>query len=105
MCFQEEKYFIMAKKKNQARRVPRASEPRMFGDGKPSVLTQQNGQAGQQPPAAARNAVQPVRSANTLLRTANVPQDYGYVLSDLRRLAILAASVFVVLIALGLLIR
>lgn len=87
----------MAKKKTQSRRVPRASEPRMFGDGKPSSAAMQPGQPG------AAVAGRPVVAAPRIPVT--VTQDYRYVLHDLRRLGILAVGVFGVLIALGLILR
>lgn len=96
----------MAKKKMQPRRVPRSSEPRMYGNGKPSQAAQATKPAE---PASA-----PVGGASTSASTARVApsrvpvtvtQDYSYVLQDLRRLGILAAATFAVLIALGLIIR
>lgn len=87
----------MAKKKTQARRVPRAAEPRMYGDGKPS-------QEAASATAAARPA-QPMTRQAGMTRTAPQPANYGYVLKDLRRLAITAAAMFALLIALGFIIR
>lgn len=105
-CTQEEKHFVMAnKKKTQARRMPRAAESRMYGDGKPSVPAQAEGQTARPAAAAPRGVAQPVRTAGSSVRTSNQPSDYHYVIEDLRRLGILAVSVFAVLIALGLIIR
>lgn len=96
----------MAKKKMQPRRVPRSSEPRMYGNGKPSQVAQA--------PKPAEPASAPVGGTSTSVSTARVApsrvpvtvtQDYSYVLQDLRRLGILAAATFAVLIALGLIIR
>jgi len=108
----------MAKKKSQVRRVPRAAEPRMYGDGKPSQAGQQTGSttsAGAAPAArtVSPRAAMPARPANAASRTAGVAArvpvtvtaDYHYVLKDLRRLGILAATFFVILIGLGLIIR
>ena len=108
----------MAKKKPQVRRVPRAAEPRMYGDGKPSQAAQQTGSnapTGAAPAArtAAPRAAAPARPANAASRTAGVAAripvtvttDYHYVLKDLRRLGILAATFFVILVGLGLIIR
>jgi hypothetical protein len=114
---------LMAKKKPQVRRVPRAAEPRMYGDGKPSQVAQQTGggtptgatPTGAAPAArtAAPRAAAPGRPANAASRMAGaaprvpvtVTTDYHYVLKDLRRLGILAATFFVILIGLGLVIR
>ncbi len=104
-CTQEEKHFVMAKKKTQARRVPRAAESRMYGDGKPSAPAQTAGQTAQPTAAAPRGVAQPVRTAGSSVRATNQQGDYHYVIDDLRRLGILAVSVFAVLIALGLIIR
>lgn len=94
----------MAKKKGQARRLPRTTEPRMFGDGKPSQASQQGERAAATP---ARSASGTQRAAVPAGRSVPVStmQDYSYVLKDLRHLGILAASVFAVLIVLGLIIR
>lgn len=95
----------MAKKKTQPRRVPRAAEPRMFGDGKASTpaTTPQRPASGvsaaEARKPAARPAVTPVRAPIT------TTQNYAYVLHDLRRLGILAGATFAILIALGLIIR
>jgi hypothetical protein len=104
----------MAKKKIQPRRVPRAAEPRMYGDGKPST------QASERTPGAATTssatatrtttATRPVAAAGrTTANPARTPvtttQDYAYVLKDLRRLGVLAAGTFLLLIVLGLFIR
>lgn len=108
----------MAKKKPQVRRVPRASEPRMYGDGKPSQVAQQTGggtPAGATPAArtVTPRVAAPARPANAASRMAGaaprvpvtVTTDYHYVLKDLRRLGILAATFFAILVGLGLIIR
>lgn len=98
----------MAKKKTQPRRVPRSSEPRMYGDGKPSQAAQATNPAG---PAAGPAVGTSTGAGPSIARAAmprvpvTVTQDYSYVLQDLRRLGILAAATFAVLIALGLLIH
>jgi hypothetical protein len=106
----------MAKKKTvPARRIPRAAEPRMFGDGKPSVVSTQR--TGDATPAASRTPAAPARSA-TPARPGNAArvslparppvtttQNYAYVMKDLRRLGILSAGVFAVLVVLGVVIR
>lgn len=96
----------MAKKKNQPRRVPRAPEPRMFGDGKPSQAAQQAARtdAAPVPPATTSRRAIPQRAPGRAV-PVTVTQDYAYVLKDLRHLGLLAAGVFAVLIALGLIIR
>ncbi|MCX7707616.1 MAG: hypothetical protein N2204_06385 [Anaerolineae bacterium] len=97
----------MAKKKMQPRRVPRSSEPRMYGNGKPSQTAQATQSAGPAPSSAGGGTT----GAGAAARVApsrvpvTVTQDYSYVLQDLRRLGILAAATFAVLIALGLIIR
>ncbi len=103
----------MAKKKTTARRVPRASEPRMFGDGKPSqVAPQTDGRpaqasapAGGRPAAGRFAAAAGGRSAAALRVPVTTTQNYQYVVNDLRRLAIIAVATFAVLVALGLIIR
>ena len=102
----------MAKqKKVQSRRVPRAAEPRMFGDGKPSVSTEVT-------PATARGVATPdARGARTAGVTPRSPAtgtvarqgagttvDYRYVTSDLRRLGIMAAAILSALVVLGFII-
>ena len=92
----------MAKKRDAVRRVPRSSTPKMYGDGKPSQAAQSttSGVTGRAPAA-------PGRSSGVMASRPAVPlaQEYRYVLGDLRRLGILAAGVFAVLIVMGLLIR
>ncbi len=94
----------MAKKKTGPRRAPRPSEPRMYGNGKPSQSAQATKPAG---PAAAPSSSAGASAVRTTAGRVpvTVMQDYSYVLQDLRRLGILAAATFVVLIALGLIIR
>ena len=94
-------------KKSQARRVPRAAEPRMFGDGKPSQTAQKTGGPGSAPVASVTTTQRPAATQRGAARAVpvTVTQDYRYVLKDLRHLGILAAGVFAVLIALGLIIR
>ena len=90
----------MAKKSTQSKRVPRAAEPRMYGDGKPS---QQAATSATTTPAA-RQAQPATRQAGTT-RTTVQATDYSYVPKDLRRLGITAAAMFALLIALGLIIK
>jgi hypothetical protein len=98
----------MAKKKTQPRRAPRAADPRMYGDGKPSQAAQQTDTAGRTTNPA---AVQPTnghgRTNVTLPRSVpvTVTQNYDYVKKDLRRLGIVAASIFGILVVLGLIVR
>lgn len=103
----------MAKKKT-VRRAPTAASPRMFGDGKPSQAAQAT--AGKTTPAprttadktAPRAAAGPTRATNgsTIARgAANLAQEYGYVVGDLKRLGIIAGALFTVLVILGVVIR
>ncbi|OQA45867.1 MAG: hypothetical protein BWY52_01105 [Chloroflexi bacterium ADurb.Bin325] len=102
----------MAKKKSQVRRAPRAAQPRMYGDGKPSQAAQQDASAAPVARPTAARAATPARPASaprTTAAAARVPvtvnTDYRYVLKDLQRLGILAATFFVILVVLGLIIR
>lgn len=104
----------MAKKKAQPRRVPRASEPRMYGDGTPSQAPDTAQPAPQTSTPAARTAG--VRSPSATPRTSvgaagsyarggtSLTTDYTYVKQDLRRLGIVAASIIGVLVLLGIII-
>lgn len=116
----------MAKQqKKSARRVPKASEPRMYGDGKPSQAEAPQGAATAQPSAAtttraaapqtpaARTSGAP-RSAGVTPRGAGAAgsyarvdriTDYSYVTHDLRRLGIVAASILGGLVVLGFILR
>lgn len=87
-------------KKTQTKRVPRAAEPRMYGDGKPS----QQAATGAASSSAARPAQPMTRQAGTS-RTVVQSVDYNYVTKDLRRLGITAAAMFALLIALGFIIK
>lgn len=90
----------MAKKRTNPRRVPRAAESRMYGDGKPSQEAQSVDRNGT--PAASAPVARPMGAPRV---PVTVTQDYRYVVSDLRRLGIVAVATFAVLIALGLIIR
>jgi hypothetical protein len=102
----------MAKKKSAPRRVPRSTASRTYGDGRPSQTAA--AVAGDVTPTRPETTVRPVpapavrRGLSALGGTARsqVPlsQEYGYVPKDLGRLAILAASTFVIMIILGILI-
>lgn len=94
----------MAKKKMQPRRTPRSTEPRMYGNGKPSQAARTTKPAGPVGDASAGASTATARVAPSRV-PVTVAQDYSYVLQDLRRLGILAAATFAVLIALGLIIR
>jgi len=76
----------------------------MYGNGKPSQASQTTKPAG---PAGvpSASASTPVSRPAAPRVPVTVTQDYSYVLQDLRRLGILAAATFAVLIALGLIIR
>jgi hypothetical protein len=99
----------MAQKKKSAQSKPRAAEPRMYGDGKPS-------QGSAQAPAPATQAEPASRTAGATPRTttragatgsyARVDRiaDYSYVKTDLRRLGITAAAILAGLIVRGIVI-
>ena len=89
----------MAKKKSKARsrRVPRSSTSRMYGDGIQSVVQTAQATKSDTPSKSV--------SASVTRTTAVVTEEYGYVLSDLRRLGILSVGTFAVLIILGFIIR
>jgi hypothetical protein len=92
----------MAKKKTQSARVPRAAEPRMYGDGKPSQQATATPAAGT---ASAPRTSQPATRQAGMTRTAAPPVDYSYVMKDLRRLGITAVGMFALLIVLGFIIK
>lgn len=89
----------MAKKKT-VRRVSQAGSPRMYGDGKPSAAAQA---AGQKPVVAPRPAV--TAAAAPGRSEANLVQEYSYVLGDLKRLGVIAATLFAALVVLGIVVR
>ena len=107
----------MAKqKKVQSRRVPHASNPRMYGDGKSSE-TKDSAQAAapavQTPGAGSTNVSSTASSAGAKSRTStgaggsyargglNTTSDYTYVKQDLRRLGVVAVSIIGVLVVLA----
>ena len=107
----------MAKKKVTSRRVPRSTTPRTFGDGMPSPAAEATVEG---PTGAVRQTARPVsvvpQSSVAARRSAairsgearaQVPlaQEYHYISADLRRLAVLAVSTFVLLMVLGVVIR
>lgn len=114
----------MAKqKKAQSRRVPRASDPRMYGDGKPSkaesssqAVVQAPVSGGRPTGAGSANVSAAGRAAGAMPRTSlgaggsyarggtSITGDYTYVRQDLRRLGIVAVSIIAVLVVLALVI-
>ncbi len=90
----------MAKKK-LVRRVPQSPSPRMYGDGKPSQAAQ--AATGKSP--AARATSGGMGGASIARGAANLAQEYGYVLGDLKRLGLIAGALFAVLVILGVVIR
>jgi hypothetical protein len=112
----------MAKKKSSAQRTPRAVEPRMYGDGKPSQPGEAQPAAPAQPVKTASGSAQTysagrapaTRTAGATPRGAGAGGsftrvdkivDYTYVMHDLRRLGITAAAILAGLIVLGFIIR
>ena len=92
------------KKKKSAQRAPRAAEPRMYGDGKPS-----QGATARRSPRR-RRAVgdsrrRPARphapERGRLLPRVDRITDYSYVKHDLRRLGITAVGILGILVVLG----
>ena len=95
----------MAKKKTQpTRKAPRASTPRMYGDGAPPTKTSAPAQPAARP--AANGAATTTRPAATGGR-GSIPmeQQYAYVMGDLKRLGMVALGMFGFLIALGVILR
>jgi len=94
----------MAQKKKTARRVPSSAEPRMYGDGKPAQLSQPAGGAGQ--PASQVGAKPGSARAGSVTRgEALLSQEYGYVPGDLKRLGIIAGTIFAAMIVLGIIVH
>jgi hypothetical protein len=100
----EENEFPMAKKKTQARRVPRAADPRMYGDGKPSVQTVATTGGATTPGGAARSG-QAAARPGAAARSTDLSVEYSYVSKDLVRLGITAGALFVTMIVLGFIIQ
>jgi|YNPNPStandDraft_1061719.scaffolds.fasta_scaffold04379_9 hypothetical protein len=94
----------MAKKKSK-RRVPSAATPRMYGNGKPSQPSSARPTQPASAPAIRAGSRPAAPSQPAAHNPAVLAQEYRYVLSDLRRLGILAAATFAILIILGLIIR
>ena len=95
----------MAKKK-QSRLVPRSSTPRMYGNGKTSraaAPVERQGQPGGAAPVVKSAGLW--SAGRTDSSPAALAKEYHYVFADLRRLGILAAATFAVLIVLGLIVR
>jgi hypothetical protein len=95
----------MAQKKKSAQPKPRAAEPRMYGDGKPSQVSTQTTAATPAEPAVRTAGPTPrtaVRAGATgSYARADKITDYSYVKTDLRRLGITAAGILAILVVLG----
>ncbi len=105
----------MAKKKTAPRRVPRSGTSRTYSDGMPSsTASVATAEAPDKADPAAAPA--PVRAPSLARRGAAVgtsgvarspvplSQEYSYVPGDLKRLGIIAAATFAIMIVLGILI-
>ena len=99
----------MAQKKKTAQRTPRAAEPRMYGDGKPSQVGAEGATATPAEPVVPATTAPPRVAPRTTSRAgasgsyARVDKitDYNYVKADLRRLGITAAGILAILVVLG----
>lgn len=93
----------MAQKKKTAQRAPRATEPRMYGDGQPSQAATPATPAEVTPvrTAGATPRTTPARGATGSYSRVDRITDYSYVKTDLRRLAITAAGILAILVVLG----
>ena len=103
---------LMANKKNKTpRRVPRSTTPRTFGDGLPPQVHQavahSNGQTVAEAPVVAKAPTSMRRPPRAGEARAQLPltTEYAYVMSDLRRLGILAATMFAILVVLGFVVQ
>lgn len=93
----------MAQKKKQTRRTPRSSTPRMYGNGAPAQTTTTATQSSTRAVATTTTAGRPAATGGR--GSIPLPQQYAYVMGDLKRLSITAAALFAFLIALGFLLR
>jgi hypothetical protein len=87
----------MAKKKT-TRRVPQSSTPRMYSDGKPSQV------AAASAPTTSASARPAGGTATAARGPVDLAKEYSYVAGDLKRLGIVAAALFAMLIALSFII-
>ena len=100
-------------KKSTARRVPKAAEPRMYGDGKPAPAAEAPQAPAAEPakttaagrtPATRTAGATPRGGGATYTRVDRIV-DYSYVLHDLRRLGITAVAILGGLVVLGIIIH
>lgn len=102
----------MAKQKKPIRRVPHSVSPRTFGDGRPATtaqigseeatLSRSEGSAARSVPGGFRRRVS---SGNESRVQLPLSQEYHYVLGDLGRLGILAGSMVILMVILGLILH
>ena len=98
----------MAKKKTQqTRKTPRATTPRMYGDGAPAQTSATTARPGATASAPAARPLTPAGKSVTTGGRGTIPfeQQYAYVMSDLRRLGIVALGGFAFLLILGFILR
>lgn len=100
------------KKKNPARRVPRSATPRTFGDGQPVAEATKPvpGSVGQPLEAAGMARGMSDLRRRVAQRSEVRPQlplreEYRYVPTDLKRLAMLALGMLVLMAVLGIIIH
>jgi hypothetical protein len=75
----------------------------MYGDGKPSQAAQI---AARKSPVTPRATTGGSSTSPTSPRSvANLAQEYGYVFGDLKRLGVIAAALFAILVILGIVVR
>ncbi len=101
----------MAKQKKSVRRMPQGSTPRTFGNGQSSRTAQlEPTEVATPQPSATVRPVAPGfrrRASSGMETRPQLPlaEEYHYVASDLGRLGILAGSMIVVMVVLGLIIH
>ena len=94
----------MAQKKKTARRVPSSADPRMYGDGRPAQLSQP-ASGGTQPASQAGSKPGTARAGSAPRGEAPLSQEYGYVPGDLKRLGIIAGTIFAAMVVLGIIVH
>jgi hypothetical protein len=97
----------MAKKQRVAQRAPRSASPTRYSQGTASTGTPANTTSATGASSSARSASG--RGLAARGAKASVPVDYakeyGHVASDLRRVGLLAASLFAVIVILSFVVR
>jgi len=91
----------MAKKTNRPKAKPASRPPKTVAEPLDSVVESPAAEAPARPAPTAPRAPRPVKQSRSQVASQRLEDEYGYITGDLRRVFILAAAMFALLIILN----